>query len=121
MPEDHQKYLEWNGDRFRHWASQIGANTSKVVNALLTAQRVEQQAYRSCIGLLKLADKYSADRLEAACGRALTYTATPSYKSIQNILAAGQDKTAVETPSNTEKESTQNKYALTRGADYYRR
>ena len=121
MPEDHQKYLEWNGDRFRRWASQIGANTSKVINALLTSQRVEQQAYRSCMGILKLADKYSSVRLEAACGKALTYTATPSYKSIQNILAAGQDKTAVETPSNTEKESTQNKHALTRGADYYRR
>lgn len=121
MPEDHQKYLEWNGDRFRRWASQIGANTSKVINALLTSQRVEQQAYRSCMGILKLADKYSAGRLEAACGKALTYTATPSYKSIQNILAAGQGKIAAETPSNTEKESTQNKHALTRGADYYRR
>ena len=121
MPEDHQKYLEWNGDRFRRWASQIGANTSKVINALLTSQRVEQQAYRSCMGILKLADKYSAGRLEAACGKALTYTATPSYKSIQNSLAAGQGKIAAETPSNTEKESTQNKHALTRGADYYRR
>ena len=24
MPEDHQKYLEWNGDRFRKWAERIG-------------------------------------------------------------------------------------------------
>ena len=23
MPEDHQKYLEWNGDRFRKWAERI--------------------------------------------------------------------------------------------------
>jgi hypothetical protein len=21
MPEDHQKYLEWNGNRFRSWAA----------------------------------------------------------------------------------------------------
>ena len=90
MPEDHQKYLEWNGDRFRQWAERIGTNTSKVVNALLASQRVEQQSYRSCMGLLKLADKYSVDRLEAACAKALTYTASPSYKSIKNILAAGQ-------------------------------
>ena len=27
MPEDHQKYLEWNGDRFRKWAERIGINT----------------------------------------------------------------------------------------------
>ena len=45
------------------------------------------------MGLLKLADKYSVDRLEAACCKALTFTATPSYKSIKNILDTGSDRT----------------------------
>lgn len=117
MPEDHQKYLEWNGDRFRKWANQIGESTFLVVDAMLTSSRVEQQAYRGCMGLLKLADKYSVDRLEAACAKALTYTATPSYKSIKNILTAGQDKTVQNEPS----ESTQNQHGITRGASYYRR
>ena len=120
MPESHQKYLEWNGDRFRNWAERIGINTSKVVDALLTSQRVEQQSYRSCMGLLKLADKYSVDRLEAACQKALIYTASPSYKSIKNILATGQDKTEINLSKDTNM-NTQNKHALTRGADYYRR
>lgn len=120
MPESHQKYLEWNGDRFRKWAERIGINTSKVVDALLASQRVEQQSYRSCMGLLKLADKYSVDRLEAACKKALLYTASPSYKSIKNILATGQDKTE-NISSKVTNTSTQNKHALTRGADYYRR
>ena len=120
MPADHQKYLEWNGDRFRKWAERIGTNTCKVVNAILASQRVEQQSYRSCMGLLKLADKYSAERLEAACRKALSYTASPSYKSIKNILAAGKEKIEPElqTPDSA---STQNKHAITRGADYYRR
>ena len=26
MPQEHQKYLEWNGDRFRKWADSIGIN-----------------------------------------------------------------------------------------------
>lgn len=120
MPESHQKYLEWNGDRFRKWAERIGINTSKVVDALLASQRVEQQSYRSCMGLLKLADKYSVDRLEVACKKALLYTASPSYKSIKNILATGQDKTE-NISSKVTNTSTQNKHALTRGADYYRR
>ena len=76
MPADHQKYLEWNGDRFRKWAERIGTNTCKAVHAILASQRVEQQSYRSCMGLLKLADKYSAERLEAACRKALSYTAS---------------------------------------------
>ena len=118
MPEDHQKYLEWNGDRFRKWAERIGNNTYLVVDAILTSKRVEQQTYKGCMGLLKLADKYSVERLEAACEKALSYTASPNYKSIKNILVAGQDK-AVE-PEKSEP-TTQNKYGITRGADYYRR
>lgn len=27
MPQNHQKYLEWNGDRFRQWPERIGINT----------------------------------------------------------------------------------------------
>ena len=44
------------------------------------------------MGLLKLADKYTPERLENACKRALEYTPRPSLKNIQAILASGQDK-----------------------------
>lgn len=72
------------------------------------------------MGGLKLADKYSNQRPEAECRKALSYTDTPSNKSIKNILAAGQDKIDVESPApNTA--STQNDHAITHGADYYRR
>lgn len=97
MPEYHQKYLEWNGDRFRQWAERIGINTYKVVDAILTSKSVEQQTYRSCMGLLKLADRYSVEALEQSCAKALTYTATPSYKSIKNILTTGSYKSESKT------------------------
>ena len=118
MPEDHQKYLEWNGDRFRKWAERIGINTYTVVNAILTSKRVEQQTYRSCMGLLKLAEKYSDALLEAACKKALSYTSSPSYKSIKNILVTGFVKPEPET---TESKTTRKAHGITRGADYYRR
>lgn len=118
MPEDHQKYLEWNGDRFRKWAERIGINTYTAVNAILTSKGVEQQTYRSCMGLLKLAEKYSDALLEAACKKALSYTASPSYKSIKNILVTGSDKLASKT---TNTKTTQKARGITRGADYYRR
>ena len=120
MPTDHQKFLEWNGDRFRSWAERIGTNTYNVVNAILSSQRVEQQSYRSCMGILKLAEKYSAQRLETACKIALSYTATPSYKSIKNILAAGKERIDQELQA-SENAATHNKHAITRGAAYYRR
>ena len=117
MPEDHQKYLEWNGDRFRRWGGQIGVNTNKVIDAILTSGRVEQQSYRSCMGLLKLAEKYSQEQLEAACERALSYTGKPSYKSIKNILANWK-----EDPSpapGTARDVQKNAHGITRGARYY--
>ena len=84
----------------------------------MTSKSVEQQTYRSCMGLLKLAEKYSNATLEAACKKALTYTTTPSYKSIKNILVTGTEKLI----SDTSDTSTTNKSrGITRGADYYRR
>lgn len=114
-----RRYLEWNGDRFRKWAERIGINTYTVVNAILTSKPVEQQTYRSCMGLLKLAEKYSDSRLEAACKKALSFTASPSYKSISNILATDADRTgSFENESGTTKQKSK---GITRGADYYRR
>ena len=108
----------WNGERFRQWAERIGINTYTVANAILTSKSVEQQTYRSCMGLLKLAEKYSASRLESACKKALSFTATPSYKSIKNILVTGNDQTG----SGDESAAIQPKtHGITRGAGYYRR
>ncbi len=115
MPEEHQKYLEWNGDRFRKWAGQIGTNTYEVVNGLLTSGRVEQQSYRACMGLLKLAERYSPQKLEAACGKALRYSSSPSYKSIKNLLVTLKD-TDINVP---QEEKKSNSYGIVRGARYY--
>ena len=35
----------------------------------LTSSRAEQQIYRNCMGLLKLAEKHSPSKLEDACSR----------------------------------------------------
>ena len=53
MPKDHQKYLEWNGDRFRRWAKEIGPYTYQVIDSILSSGRIEQQTYRSCMGVIK--------------------------------------------------------------------
>jgi hypothetical protein len=66
------------------------------------------------MALLKLSDKYSAPRLEAACKRALSYTLSPSFKSIRTILATGQDKLPDE-----ESVDTSSQFGFTRGPGYY--
>jgi transposase len=114
MPPDHQKYVQWNSDRFRKWAVGIGTNTATTVEVFLTAGRVEQQGYKACMALLKLTDKYSAERLEAACAKALSYTARPSFKSISAILKSGQDKLESSLSMQT------SEHGFVRGADYYK-
>ncbi len=118
MPPAHRQYAAWDGDRFRKWATKIGAGVAEVVRLMLSAHKVEQQGYKSCLALLRLADKYSAERLEAACGRALSLTASPSYKGITAILRSGQDRIQNESPPSS---SSGQEYGFTRGADYYRR
>jgi len=119
MPENHRKYVTWNGERFKKWARNIGPNTYTVVKFLLTRHKVEQQGYKSCMALLKLTDKYSPQRLEEACNRALSYTPRPSLKSVQTILRSGQDKLLADF-SESETEDIVSQYAFTRGPDYYR-
>ena len=119
MPEDHQKYLKWDENRFIAWAEKIGAHAVMSIKSILASYRVEQQGYKSCLGLLKLADRYSVERLEGACKKALSYTPHPSYKNIKNILATGQDKLLDE--RSQERSSAPNEHGFTRGAGYYGR
>ncbi|WP_378957222.1 IS21 family transposase [Pelosinus sp. sgz500959] len=118
MPEDHKKYMTWNAERFTSWAEGIGPSTSIAIKAILASHRIEQQGYKSCMALLKLADKYAVNRLEFACGKALSYTPNPSYKSIQTILKTGQDKVMNDKPPIRD---TSAEFGFTRGADYYGR
>lgn len=76
MPPNPQQYLQWNGERFRRWAAKTGKNTHTVIDALLSGYKVEQQGYKACMGILKLADQYSAERLENACKKALSVPVT---------------------------------------------
>ena len=117
MPPNHQQYTQWNGDRFRKWAAKIGENTAMIVETILTGYKVEQQGYRACMALLKMADTYTPERLEAACARALSYTPRPSYKAIQAILKSGQDKISEKSSA----PSDPSPFGFTRGADYYGR
>ena len=118
MSPDHQKYLEWDGDHFRKWAASIGSNTAKTVDAILTSKPVEQQSYRTCMALLKLKDKYSAEALELACAEALSFSTNPSYKSVKNILAAASTRDEARKDC-SQKLAPQNPYGITRRAKYY--
>jgi len=120
MPNDHQQYAKWNGERFIAWAEKVGCHTAIAVKAILASHKIEEQGYRSCMALLKLADRFSITRVEAACARALSYTPHPSYKNITTILKSGQDKLQNPPPVDPPPDPDSDDHGFTRGADYYK-
>ena len=64
---------------------------------------------------MRLEKSYGADRLEAACGRALSIGGC-SFKSIASILKAGLDEQPLEPSS----EPVVVEHANIRGPSYYR-
>jgi transposase len=116
MPENHRRYLEYNAERFLEWAEDVGTSTILVVKNFLYMHKVEQQGYKSCASLMKLADRYSMERLEKACEKALTYTPCPSLKNISTILKNGQDKVTITVPTARIGSSC----GITRGERYFK-
>jgi transposase len=117
MPEKHRQYTQWNAERFIRWASDVGPYTEQTVKAVIASRKVEQQSYKTCIALLKLADAYSADRLETACEKALSYSSCPSFRSIRTILKTGSDRRNKDVPQKQADDGR--RYAFTRGNVYY--
>ena len=92
MPSNHKRRKEkWSPERFIRWAQSIGPQTCQVIKELLGSKRHPEQAYKSCIGVLKLADKYGPQRLEKACTMA-NESNLCSYRHIKNILKNNMDK-----------------------------
>jgi transposase len=73
-----------------------------------------EQGYRTCLGVIRLADKFGRDRLDAACRRGLEINAR-SYSSIQSILKNGLERKS-RTRATKEPPIT---HTNIRGADYF--
>ena len=91
MPKNHREFQSWNPDRFIRWAAKIGKFAQQVIENNLQARRHPEQAYKTCLGILRLGKIYGNDRLEVACQRAL-FIRSISFRSINSILKKGLDK-----------------------------
>ena len=85
MPPKHQKTTEWSGDRILSWAGKIGPQTVQLVQAILAARRHPEQAFRSCLGILRLSGQASPPQMETACQIALQAHLL-NYSSFKDIL-----------------------------------
>ena len=109
-------YLSYNEKEFTDWANTVGPNASAVVKYFLTSGKEPERGYKYCASLTKLSDRYGPIRLENACKRLLSFSNTPSIRTLSTILKNGQDRQ--QEPS-FHKEPVQ--HGITRGADYFRK
>jgi len=92
MPAAHRQYLEWKPSRMVQWAREVaGPHTAALVEAILSSKRHPEQGYRACLGILRLARTYEAERMENAARRALACGAL-SYRRLKSILETGLDR-----------------------------
>ena len=89
-PKSHQAHLEWTPSRMVHWAEQIGPHTARLFERILSEKPHPEMGYRSCLGIIRLAEQYSSARMEAAAQRAVE-TGACRYQSVKSILKNSLD------------------------------
>jgi transposase len=90
-PKAHRQYLERTPSRLIAEAELVGPETGRLVTAILETRRHPEMGYRSCLGILRLAGSYPAERMEAAAKRALRARAL-SFQSMNSILKNQLDR-----------------------------
>jgi len=116
MPESHRRNLEWPPSRIVNWAKSVGVCTAQVVEEIMRTKRHPEQGYRSCLGILRLRDRYPDERIERACARALKFR-TLSRRSIEAILKNNRDRDVDDEPQGSQQSLPWHRNV--RGAHYY--
>lgn len=115
MPHSHRLYQrEQTPETILKRAEQIGPATCELVQVILRTLPILAQSAPSCFGLLSLAGRYTPERLEAACRRALT-SGAHSRRSVLAILQNQLDRLP---PEEAEPKALP-QHSNIRGADYY--
>jgi len=85
MPLNHQKAAEWTPERLLRWADEIGPQTRQLIGSILATRQHPQQAFRSCLGILRLSSQHPHAQMEIACQRA-GEAKTLNYQGVKALL-----------------------------------
>ena len=111
-PPELEQYLNLTHDGLVRWAQRLGPSVALVAGEIFADKAVD--GMRPVRALIRLADKYTALRLEAACRRALHF-ATPSYRSVKNILVHELDRLPEQQPVEPSNGQLQFRFARAHG------
>lgn len=117
-PQSHQEYGKWPPERITQWAAQKGPHVERVVELVLGRYPRPELGYRAAMGVIRLGDRYSVQRLNAACARALSVgMAAPRCKYIESILKNNLDAQPLNARDNDTPPLGVHEHV--RGGDYY--
>jgi hypothetical protein len=94
----------------------IGPHTAQLFERMMADQPHPEMGYRGCLGIIRLAGKYSHTRMEAAAERALL-TGACRYRSIESILKNSLDQQSL--PSSAAPSTPPPPHDNIRGAEYF--
>jgi transposase len=114
-PQSHREHLQWTPDRIASWARSIGPNCEAAVRAIIASRPIPEHGFRHCLGVIRLSKRYTRERVDRACERALKLNIV-RYHHIENMLKSGRDHlplyaNSAECPVET--------HDNVRGAEYY--
>jgi len=89
LPPEAQAFFAHDRAWCTEQALRIGPACAELIHTLLADRVIER--LRAAQGVLRLAQRYGAERLEAACRRALVHE-SPYYRTVKTILASGFDR-----------------------------
>ncbi len=88
LPPQAQAFFAHDRDWCVEQGTRIGPSCAALIERLLSDRIVER--LRAAQAVLRMAERYGAQRLEAACARALAHD-SPFYRTVKTILAGGHD------------------------------
>ena len=99
LPPQARAFFARDRDWCAQQASKVGPQCVELIETLLSDRIAER--LRAAQGILSMSKQYGANRLEAACARALAH-GSPHYRTVKTILATGADLlplTGISTPA----------------------
>jgi transposase len=108
-PERHRAVVELTHEKLLRRAEAIGPATAGVLQAQIHTRTHPEQALRACLGILRLAQDFSREKLEDACRRALALRSC-SYRAVRALIA---------NPPQTELTLSLPEHGNVRGPSYY--
>ena len=115
MPSSHRAQAEWTPSRILEWMKKTGPNAAALGEEIMRRRPHPQQGFRSCLGIIRLGERYGTERLERACVRAVRHRAY-SYRSVEAILKNNLDRVDDEAAA---EQAALPQHGNVRGSSYY--